>query len=220
MKHSGRIYNFSDLKGIDQIPSIGGYLIVENYVIDSFYRKLRSHSTDVYDFRLIERSGKGEVTTLFYGMLQGENSNVAPEVADEVAGNELNTLLNEFAITAPKRARKTNKCVIQEGSEYVSLIACECRLGTVIGGWHNSRGDRDIALLMLAYCMYVFGALNAVSGPKDILLKEKSVDTIPNDSRFGKYDSPAAEQVFLAAIYSRNERMRNRARRRAITVVS
>ena len=218
MKQRGKVLSFNDIKGISQIPSIGGYLIVENYVVDSYYRTLRSHSTDVYDFRLIERSSKSEATTLFYGMLQGENSNVAPEVANEVAGNELNTLLNEFAITAPKRARKTKKCVVQDASECVSLIACECRLGTVIGGWHNSRGDRDIALLMLAYCMYVFGALNAVSGPEDMLLKEKSVDTIPNDSRFGKYDSPTAEQVFLAAIYSRTERMRNRAKRNTLTV--
>ena len=217
MKQRGKVYSFSDIKGISQIPSIGGYLIVENAVIDDFYRKLRSHSTDVYDFRLVERNGN--VTTLFYGMLQGENSNVAPEIADEVAGNELNTLLNAFATTAPKRARKTNKCVvITDANDHISLIASECQSGTIIGGWHNSYGDKDIALQMLAYCMYAFGALNTVSGPKDRILKEKTVDTIPNDSRFGKYNSPMAEQTFLAAIAARTERMRHRAIRNALVV--
>ena len=217
MKQRGKIYNFSDIKNVGLIPSIRGYLIIENFVIDNFFIKLRSHSTDVYDFRLIERDG--EVTTLFYGMLQGENSNSTPEIADEVAGNELNTLLNDFASSAPKQARRTNKCVVYpDASSHASLIACECRTGTIIGGWHNSHGDKDIALQMLAYCMYAFGALNTVLGPKDLLLKEKSVDTIPNDSRFGKYRSTEAEQTFLAAICSRPNRMRNRALRKACPV--
>ena len=49
MNKRGNIYRFEDLRSICDIPTIEGYKIVENHVIDSFFKTLKSHSTDLYD---------------------------------------------------------------------------------------------------------------------------------------------------------------------------
>ena len=205
------VINFADIQGIREIPSKFGWKIVENFVIEAFYQTKHSHTTDLYDFRWVSRNGK--VHSLFYGMFEGTNSNLAPEIADQEPGDELHAELLKFAKSAPTRAKHTNKCLITDVSDRIVLIAASCERGTIIGGWYNSQGDKDIALQMLAYCMYAFAALNYVGEPKDRVLKEKTVDTIPDDSRFGKYPSEKAEAIIIAAFYSREERMRNRFRR-------
>ena len=49
-------------------------------------------------------------------------------------------------------------------------------------------------------------------------LSSGTVDTIPDDSRFGKYPSEKAEAILVAAFYSREERMRNRLRRNSTSL--
>lgn len=208
------VIEFSRIRGINEIPSICEYAILENFVVESFYVRKHAHSTDLYDFRLVDE--KGRVKSLFYGMLEGDNSNLSPDVANDTAGEELHERLNAFAKSAPARARCTNKCLVEQAADNISLIACTCERGTIIGGWYNSCADRDISLQMLAYCMYSFAALNSVSGAKDKVLKEKAVDTIPDDSRFGKYPSNEAEAILIYAIAGRHERMLQRALRTSV----
>lgn len=210
MVKKAQIIHLPDIQKIGKMPAILGYLIVENFIIDKFFVKLRSHTTDLYDFRLV-RDKKS--TVLFYGSLESENSNVSAAEADKTAGWDLKRALRDFAQTAADEASRTNKCVVKKVGD-IQLIACSCANGdTVIGGWYNSRNDSDISLQMLAYCMYAFAVLNTVYGPKDKVLKEKAIDSIPNDSRFAKYSSHVGEATLIAAIYSRHERMLKRARR-------
>lgn len=211
------VINFADIKGIREIPSRFGWKIVENFAIEAFCRTKHTHSTDLYDFRWVDN--RNGIHSLFYGMFEGANSNLAPEIANQEPGDELHKAMHEFAKSAPTRAKHTNKCLITEASDNITLIAAACERGTIIGGWYNSQGDRDIALQMLAYCMYAFAALNYVFNPEDNkLLKERTVDTIPDDSRFGKYPSEKAEAILVAAFYSREERMRNRLRRNSTSL--
>ena len=210
-KHNSNIIDFSKIQGIKEIPSINGFRILENFVIEKFYQQKHSHSTDLYTFRLVSKNGRMEPEPLFFGMLEGEDSNLSPDIANTIAGKELHNELTKFAKSAPSRARGTNKCLIEHPTEYISLIACTSDRGTIIGGWYNSNADQDVGMQMLAYCMASFAMLNNVDGKKDTSLKKKAIDTIPDDSRFGKYSANFAEAVFLSAIAGRHDRMLKRA---------
>ncbi len=210
MVKKAQIIRLPDIQKIGKMPTVLSYLIVEHFIINRYFEKLLSHSTDFCDFRLLK---DGKIAVLFYGSFENENSNISASEADKIAGPELKKALRKFATTAAEEAAKTNKCVVKKDGN-IYLIACSCADGgTVIGGWYNSRNDDDIALQMLAYCMYAFAILNTVFGPKDMVLKEKAVDSIPNDSRFAKFSSKDGEAALIAALYSRRERMLKRAKR-------
>lgn len=213
-KHNSNIIDFSKIQDINNIPVIGKKKkrILEKHFIRVWYGEKHSHSTDLYEFMIIYNNGRIEPEPLFYGILEGEDSNLAPDIANTVAGNELHQELMKFAKSAPSRARGTNKCLIEHPNEYISLIACSSDDGTIIGGWYNSNADQDVGMQMLAYCMSCFAMLNNVAGKKDQLLKRKAIDTIPDDSRFGKYPAKDAEIVFLKAMAGRHERMLKRAK--------
>ena len=170
-----------NIKTEEKIQTVLGYLIVEKSIIQHFYSTLRSHATNLYDFRLV-RDGKSIV--LFYGTLVSENCDIPAMNIDRTAGSDL------------------KKCVVKKDGN-IQLIACSCANGdTVIGGWWNSQNDNDTSLQMLAYCMYAFAVLNTAYGPKDQTLKKKAIDSIPIDSRFAKYSNHTGETALIAAIYS------------------
>ena len=188
-----------NIKTEEKIQTVLGYLIVEKSIIQHFYSTLRSHATNLYDFRLV-RDGKSIV--LFYGTLVSENCDIPAMNIDRTAGSDLKKALRSFTITAADEANKTNNCVVKKDGN-IQLIACSCANGdTVIGGWWNSQNDNDTSLQMLAYCMYAFAVLNTAYGPKDQTLKKKAIDSIPIDSRFAKYSNHTGETALIAAIYS------------------
>ncbi|MCR5572583.1 MAG: hypothetical protein K6F57_02310 [Candidatus Saccharibacteria bacterium] len=173
------------------------------------------HTTDGYTFRFIDKGGHVMSEPLFFGMLEGEESELPAEAINESVSREIHECLCEFAKTAPNRARSAKKCLIERpsGHENICLIACTSDRGTIIGGWYNSDGDTDLSMQMLAYCMSSFCMLNNVDGIQDKALKRKAIDTIPDDTRFGKYPAKEAEKVFLRAMAERPKRMLERAKR-------
>ena len=206
----GNVVNFKDIKGIHEIPQIAGYRIVENYVIAAYFETKSSHSVNVYDFILLKPDDTYE--RLFYGIIQGEEAKKSdPEQISATAGAELIDALNHFAqIGIRKMASNTFKCIVgRKGS--VFLIACRCDQGIVLGGWHISNSDPDIALPMLAYCIHTFAAINNVAGKEDQTLLRNAYDTIPNDTRFGKFSGAEASVIRNSAYRERTERMRKRA---------
>lgn len=209
------LIDFSRIQATKEIPRIGGYRILENFVIAEFYAEKNPHTTDGYIFRFISKRGHVMSEPLFFGMLEGEESELPAEAANEIASKELTECLCEFAKTAPDRARNAKKCLIKHpsGHEKICLIACTSDRGTIIGGWYNSDADTDLSMQMLAYCMSSFAMLNNVDGIQDKALKRKAIDTIPDDTRFGKYPSSDAELIFLTAMAGRPKRMLERAKR-------
>ena len=205
----GNVVNFKDIKGIHEIPQIAGYRIVENYVIAAYFEKKSSHSVNVYDFILLKPDDTYE--RLFYGIIQGEEAKKSdPEQVSATAGTELINAINCFAQSGIRETASNAKCIVRRiGS--VFLIACRCDKGTILGGWHISNSDPDIALQMLAYCMYTFAAINNVAGKEDQTLLWNAYDTIPNDSRFGKFSGAEASVIRNSAYRKRAERMRKRA---------
>ncbi len=209
------LIDFSRIQATKDIPRINGYRILENFAIAEFYKEKNPHTTDGYIFRFINKSGH-VISELFFGMLEGEESELPAKAANEIAGRELHECLCEFARTAPDCARDVKKCLIKQhpsGHKNVCLIACTSDRGTIIGGWYNSDGDTDLSMQMLAYCMSSFSMLNNVDGIQDKTLKRKAIDTIPDDTRFGKYPAKEAEKVFLTAMAGRPKRMLERAKR-------
>ena len=95
----GNIYRFEDLRSINGIPEIEGYRIVENHTIDSFFKTLNSHSTDLYAVRLYTQE---KVTTLMYGSVVGSNSQMTASKANARHGKWLRSQLSAFASTAPE----------------------------------------------------------------------------------------------------------------------
>ena len=75
----GNIYRLEDLRSINGIPEIEGYKIVENHIIDSFFKTLNSHSTDLYTVRLYSNQ---KVSTLMYGSVVGSNSQMTAVTAN------------------------------------------------------------------------------------------------------------------------------------------
>jgi len=209
------IIDFSRIQAAKDIPRINGFRILENFAIAQFYAEKNPHTTDGYIFRFINKGGHVMSEPLFFGMLEGEESELPADLANEVAGRELQECLYEFAKTAPDRARNAKKCLVEHpsGHKNIHLIACTSDRGTIIGGWWNSDGDTDLSMQMLAYCMSSFAMLNNVDGIKDKALKRKAIDTIPDDTRFGKYPAKEAEMVFLTAMAGRPKRMLERAKR-------
>ncbi len=199
----GNIYRFEDLRSINGIPEIEGYKIVENHTIDSFFKTLKSHSTDLYTVRLYTNKS---VTTLMYGSVVGSNSPLTADQANVMHGKWLRNQLSAFASTAPDLANQTNKTVIHT-HHAATFMACKCSKGTIVGGWYNSNADTDISLQMLAYIFLNFAALNSIGKFPDQILRERAYDTIPTDSRFGKFEVDKAQSIFLAEIFSRHDRM-------------
>ena len=203
----GTLLNLKEARDIQEIPTLSGFKIVENHMIANYYAQLRSHSTDLYDFRLIKNDGS--IERLFYGMLEGEGSNIDPNTAKAEAGRELAHTLELFAESAPENASRSYKTVTAKTTN-ICLIATSCDNGTIIGGWYNSRHDNDISWQMLAFSLYAFSALNST----DRVLSEKALDSIPNDTRFGKYSSTLAVGVLHKTLFERSDRMRRRYERR------
>lgn len=199
----GNIYRFEDLRSINGIPEIEGYRIVENHTIDSFFKTLNSHSTDLYTVRLYTRE---KVTTLMYGSVVGSNSQMTASEANARYGKWLRGQLSTFASTAPELVSQTNKTVIHT-HHAATFMACKCSKGTIVGGWYNSNADTDISLQMLAYIFLNFAALNSIGNCPDQILRERAYDTIPTDSRFGKFEVERAKSIFLAEIFSRHDRL-------------
>lgn len=215
------LIDFSRIQATKEIPRIGGYRILENFAIAEFYKEKNPHTTDGYIFRFINKGGYVMFEPLFFGMLEGEESELPAKAANEIASKELTECLCEFARTAPDCARDVKKCLIEKhpsGHKNVCLIACTSDRGTIIGGWYNSDGDTDLSMQMLAYCMSSFSMLNNVDGIQDKALKRKAIDTIPDDIRFGKYPAKEAEKVFLTAMAGRPKRMLERAKRSPLPV--
>jgi hypothetical protein len=199
----GNIYRLEDLRSINGIPEIEGYKIVENHIIDSFFKTLNSHSTDLYTVRLYSNQ---KVSTLMYGSVVGSNSQMTAAEANARHGKWLRNQMSSFAATAPDLVGQTNKTVIHT-HHAATFMACKCSKGTIVGGWYNSNADTDISLQMLAYIFLNFAALNGIGKVPDQILRERAYDTIPTDSRFGKFDAEKAKSVFLAEIFSRHDRM-------------
>lgn len=204
MNKRGNIYKLKDLESINGIPTIDGYIIIENHAVDSFFKKLRSHSTDLYTFRLYKTNG--QVLPLMYGSVVGSNSQLTAKQANATYGEWLRDQLSTFASNAPARLSKTNKTIIQT-VDGATFTANRCQKGIIVGGWYNSNEDTDISLQMLAYILLNFAAINSVGAQPDIKLRHHAYDTIPTDSRFGKFDADEAKSVFLAEMLSRHDRM-------------
>ena len=209
----GNVISFDDIRGVNGIPQIAGYRIVENFVIAAKFKTMNAHSADVYDFLLLRPDGTNE--RLFYGIVQGEEEvRSDPGPVSATAGAELTRALNWLAQSGIRKiARKTPNCIVKHygKDEHIHLIACRCDQGTIIGGWHSGNGNRDIARQMLAYCMFTFAAINNVAGKKDIALLWNAHDTIPYDSRFGKFNAEEAAAIRNCEYLGREERMRLRA---------
>ncbi len=209
--------NFSEIRGIRGVPPVAGYRIVENFVIAAYYATKNSHSTDVYDFVLVKHDGTNE--RLFHGMLQGEETEEGaiknnPKAINETVGASLTAALNDFAQSGIRKiASKTPKCITKryKNERHIFLVACQCEEGTIIGGWYNSEADSDVALQMIAYCMYTFAAINITAGKYDKKLHWYAYDKIPNDFRFGKFDATEAATIRNREYLGREERMRKRA---------
>lgn len=199
----GNIHRFEDLRSINGIPEIEGYRIVENHTIDSFFKTLNSHSTDLYTVRLYTEN---KVTTLMYGSVVGSNSRMTASEANARHGKWLRSQLSSFASTAPELVSQTNKTVIHT-YHAATFMACKCAKGTIVGGWYNINADTDISLQMLAYIFLNFAALNSIGKYPDQILRERAYDTIPTDSRFGRFEVEKAKSIFLAEIFSRHDRM-------------
>ena len=204
MNKRGNIYRFEDLRSICDIPTIEGYKIVENHVIDSFFKTLKSHSTDLYTFRLYRTDN--QVVTLMYGSVVGSDSQLTAEQANAKHGKWLCDQLSTFAFTAPQKVSRTNKTVIQTVGA-ATFTASRCQKGVIVGGWYNSNKDTDISLQMLAYVLLNFAALNCVGTQPDNSLRRHVYDTIPTDSRFGRFEVETAKSIFLAEMFSRHDRM-------------
>ena len=209
MNKRGNVYSFEELRSINDIPEIGGYKIIENHVIDSYFETLKSHSTDLYTFRLYTAE---RIHTLMYGLVVGSNSPLSADQANSEYGKWLRDELSTFATSAPTRANSTHKTVIQtvefnQAIGSATFMASKCQKGTIIGGWFNSNSDTDIALQMLAYIFLNFAALNSIGKSPDQVLRQCAYDTIPTDSRFGKFEVDTAKSIFLAEIFSRHDRM-------------
>jgi hypothetical protein len=200
----GNIYKLKDLNNIYEIPTIDGYTIIENHVVDSFFKTLKSHSTDLYVFRLYKTNG--QVSTLMYGSVVGSDSQLTAERANATYGKWLRNQLSIFASTAPQKVGKTNKTVIQT-VDGATFTANRCRKGVIVGCWYNSNRDTDISLQMLAYILLNFAAINSVGAQPDNDLRHQTYDTIPNDSCFGKFDVDKAKSVFAAEMLVRHDRM-------------
>ena len=141
-----------------------------------------------------------------YGSVVGSNSPLTADQANVRHGKWLRNQLSSFAATAPDLVNQTNKTVIHT-HHAATFMACKCSKGTIIGGWYNSNSDTDISLQMLAYIFLNFAALNSIGNFPDQVLRERAYDTIPTDSRFGKFEVDKAKSIFLAEIFSRHDRM-------------
>ena len=191
------------------LPRRGGYLVLETAVIAAYYKQLHSHSADLYAFRFL---GEGKAVSLMYGSLQGANSKVnVSDVVEEHSPELLDTLVS-FSIAEVTTAKRANKTILHVSSdEHIVTIAVACDRGAIVGGWYNSDADSDIGKQMLAYILYSFAALNGTGQTADTILKERAYDTIPRDSRYGKFDVNIAQTTLIEelAIFQRGKRKKN-----------
>jgi len=196
------IIKIEEIRNIKGIPEIAGYRIVENFLIDKFFSTLNSHSTDLYLVRLYRGQSP---CTLMYGSCVGNSSKLSAKEANQKYGAELTYGVGAFAAIADQKVT-SNRVYIQTTGR-VTIMASRCDKGFIIAGWHNSNADSDISKQMLAYVMMNFAALNAFGAHPDKELRMHTYDTIPTDSRLGTFDSKEAKQIFLAELYTRNDRM-------------
>lgn len=177
-----------------------GYRIPTIDVIEKYYEKRHPYGADFYYFVLL--SEDGSTTELFHGFLQGQDDMEDLKTFAQTTGKQLTEALTAFANSGiVAKAKYCPYCPIQQAADdkHTYFVACQCDRGTIVGGWHNSSGNGNIAKLMLAFCVFTLAAINNVCGRKDELLYRKAYCTIPDDCYFGNFQKEEAINVWVKA---------------------
>lgn len=172
------IIRFADINTLHSLPFVAGHQAVEHFAIAGYFiNELQADTTDLYRFVHIDKDGN--MQNLSYGSIRGKKSDVALDAAKSEYGRLLDGAL---ALYTPHLLDLANtsiyRCKPIAVSDKISIIACECDNGTIVGGWLNSQGDEHITSQMLEYCMRAFAILN----PNDEVLGARACQ-IPLEAR-------------------------------------
>ena len=197
---AGKVINLDILRR--GAPRRGGYLVLNQRTIATFYATLHPHSKELYLFRLLDDEKRRPIS-----LMDGNLPIIKKE--DETAKEEQDAFIEEnsqklldavrlFTAKVAPLAKKSDKLILATADDgHIVMAAVACDRGVIIGGWYNSVADIDIGKLMLAFGFYGLAAINATGRDADKKLKEHAYDTIPRDSSFPKFSVSAAQNVLL-----------------------
>ena len=180
------------------IPRKGGYWILDPAVVANIYQKLNNDdSIELYEFWLIPNSDNNK-TLIMSGSLMTSDSSI--KNAKQYIGtsqSELEGKMAEFCEDDDVRntIRNGNIALKTYADGKITIVAIPCNDGFIVGGWHNSRYDADVAKHMLSYIIYGIAAFNN----DDDKLKHVYY-ALPRNSKFVKFAEGDAKIAILRSI--------------------